>query len=173
LTHRLALPGHPFKVIALDGNAIQTAQPVPVLELGPAERVDAIVEMDHPGVWILGETRDAQRAASMGIVVEHAAEHGPPRWITPSAFTWDYTVFGGSQIASEPDGRFPLVIREAPGHKWTINGKSFPHTNPDGQRERALPFDPRQSDRGSASHTPAPPQVRDYALCGKANVWGL
>jgi FtsP/CotA-like multicopper oxidase with cupredoxin domain len=130
LTHRLALPGHRFNVIALDGNAIQPEQSVPVLELGPAERVDAFVEMDRPGIWILGETRDAQRGAGMGIVVEYAGEHGPPRWITPPPFTWDYTVFGGSQTAPEPDGRFPLVIREGSGHKWTINGKSFPHTNP-------------------------------------------
>jgi FtsP/CotA-like multicopper oxidase with cupredoxin domain len=130
LTHRLALPGHRFNVIALDGNAIQPAQSVPVLELGPAERVDAFVEMDRPGIWILGETRDAQRGAGMGIVVEYAGEHGPPRWVTPPPFTWDYTVFGGSQTAPEPDGRFPLVIREGSGHKWTINGKSFPHTNP-------------------------------------------
>ena len=130
LTHRLALPGHQFHVIALDGNNVQKARSVPVLELGPAERVDALVEMDCPGVWILGETRDEQRRAGMGIVVEYAGEQGPARWTDPGPFQWDYTTFGGSQAASEPDGRFPLIIRERSGHIWSLNGKSFPHTDP-------------------------------------------
>jgi FtsP/CotA-like multicopper oxidase with cupredoxin domain len=92
--------------------------------------VDAVVEMDHPGVWILGETRDAQRGAGMGIVVEYAGEQGRPRWIAPTPFTWDYTLFGGSGTSAEPDGRFRLVIKETERHRWTINGKSFPHTDP-------------------------------------------
>lgn len=51
----LALPGHSFKVIALDGNSITTPTEVPVLWLGTAERVSATVEMNHPGVWVLGD----------------------------------------------------------------------------------------------------------------------
>jgi FtsP/CotA-like multicopper oxidase with cupredoxin domain len=46
----LALPGHTFKVVALDGNAVPTPSEVPVLWLGTAERISAIVEMKHPGV---------------------------------------------------------------------------------------------------------------------------
>jgi FtsP/CotA-like multicopper oxidase with cupredoxin domain len=46
----LALPGHTFKVNALDGNAVPTVAEVPVLWLGTAERLSPIVEMDHPGV---------------------------------------------------------------------------------------------------------------------------
>jgi FtsP/CotA-like multicopper oxidase with cupredoxin domain len=45
----LALPGHTFKVVALDGNAVTPAE-VPALWLGTAERISAIVEMNHPGV---------------------------------------------------------------------------------------------------------------------------
>jgi FtsP/CotA-like multicopper oxidase with cupredoxin domain len=130
LTHRLALPGHRFNVIAMDGNAISPVQQVPLLVLGPAERVDAFVDMDCPGVWILGETHDAQRGAGMGIVVEYAGEQGPPRWTPPPQFNWDYRVFGGSQTPAEPDGRIKLTIRETSRHKWTINGKSFPQTDP-------------------------------------------
>jgi FtsP/CotA-like multicopper oxidase with cupredoxin domain len=46
----LALPGHSFKIVALDGNAVPTPAEVPVLWLGTAERTSAIVEMKHPGV---------------------------------------------------------------------------------------------------------------------------
>jgi FtsP/CotA-like multicopper oxidase with cupredoxin domain len=131
LHHRLALPGHTFNVIALDGNALPEGRTVPVVDLDPGERVDAIVEMNQPGVWILGEARDRQRDAGMGIVVEYAGEPGPPRWLAPAPFEWDYSIFGGRATAPEPDGRIPLVIRQPPGsHRWTINGKSFPNTAP-------------------------------------------
>ena len=136
MSHRLALPGHKFNVIALDGNTLASPRTVPILDLAPAERVDAFVEMDQPGVWILGELLQPQRSAGMGIVVEYAGERGAPRWISPAPFTWDYTFFGTgfgaavdpSKAAPEPDGRFPIVIRPGSGHQWTLNGKSFPHT---------------------------------------------
>ena len=51
----LALPGHTFKVVALDGNPVPHPAEVPVLWLGTAERVSAIVEMKHPGVWVMGD----------------------------------------------------------------------------------------------------------------------
>ena len=54
LPHRVALSGHSFTVLALDGNPVPVPHTVDVLELGPAERVDAIVTMNRPGIWILG-----------------------------------------------------------------------------------------------------------------------
>jgi FtsP/CotA-like multicopper oxidase with cupredoxin domain len=51
----LALPGHSFEVVALDGNPVPNPASVPVLWLGTAERISAIVHMTHPGVWILGD----------------------------------------------------------------------------------------------------------------------
>ena len=56
--HRIALPGHKFKVVSLDGNAVPAPHEVDVIEMGPAERVDALVMMNQPGVWILGEADD-------------------------------------------------------------------------------------------------------------------
>jgi FtsP/CotA-like multicopper oxidase with cupredoxin domain len=67
----LALPGHTFRVVALDGNALAAPVEVPVLWLGTAERVSAIVEMRRPGVWVLGDTGD-DRKNGMGVVVEYA-----------------------------------------------------------------------------------------------------
>ncbi|MBZ5608303.1 MAG: multicopper oxidase domain-containing protein [Acidobacteriia bacterium] len=128
--HQLALAGHRFRVVELDGNVVAEPRTVPVIELGPGERADAIVEMNTPGVWILGEVRDRQRNAGMGIVVEYAERGGAARWL-PAVSTWDYRAFGGQAIAPEPDGRIPMVIRQPEGgHHWTINGKSFPKTDP-------------------------------------------
>jgi len=44
----LALPGHLFQVVALDGNLVPHPTSVPVLWLGAAERISAIVEMKQP-----------------------------------------------------------------------------------------------------------------------------
>jgi FtsP/CotA-like multicopper oxidase with cupredoxin domain len=130
LAHRLALPGHRFRVVALDGNPVPQPRSVPTLELGPAERIDAVVEMNDPGVWILGSTDERRRAAGMGIVIEYAGAAGPPRWTSSPAAVWDYTVFGEQRPPVPPDQVVRLVFKEVTGHRWTINGKSFPKTDP-------------------------------------------
>ena len=90
----LALPGHTFEVVALDGNPVPNPTRVPVLWLGTAERISAIVEMNHPGVWILGDLADDDRRHGMGIVVEYAGHSGHAQWIAPPPFRWNYTRFG-------------------------------------------------------------------------------
>ena len=66
----LALPGHKFQVLALDGNPVPTPASVDVLQLAVAERADVMVEMNQPGVWIMGATRDEDRTNGMGVVIE-------------------------------------------------------------------------------------------------------
>lgn len=130
LHHRLALPGHRFHVIALDGNAVPAPGDVPVVDVAPGERVDAIVEMANPGVWWFGEVRDAQRQAGMAIAVEYADRGGAPRWLPPPPFDWDYSLFGGAAPVLPPGETKTLVFRaEADGHHWTINGKRYPRTS--------------------------------------------
>ncbi len=134
---RLALPGHKFRVIALDGNPVPTPQAVETLFLGAGERIDAVVEMNNPGVWILGATEDAIRAAGLGIVVEYANQHRQPQWMKPSTLRWDYTVFGRpekDQLSRTPDHTFDMVFEKIPGgagrfNTWLVNGKPYPHEN--------------------------------------------
>lgn len=137
--HWLAFSGHQFDVIALDGNPVPTPRRVPMLRLAPAERVTAIVQMNNPGVWVLGEVRKHIQAAGMGIVVEYSGSTGLPQWQQPESLLWDYLQFENSVLtspaapASEVTS-IPLVIRSRfTGHgdldHWTINGKSFPHTD--------------------------------------------
>ena len=132
---KIALPGHQFQVIALDGNPVATPHAVNVLQIGVTERIDAIVEMKQPGVWVFGATDDEERQKGMGVVVEYAGQKGDPKWIAPAKETWDYGLFGKTQAAPDPDGKFELVFRKVPGervrfNRWTINGKSFPDTDP-------------------------------------------
>ena len=134
LTHRLALPGHRFRVVALDGNPVPVPRTVDAIELGVAERVDAIVEMNQPGVWVLGSTDADYRNRGLGIVVEYASHRGSAVWRdAPIPAPWQYGSFGRtSNGAPEPDDRYELVLRQVMGtsNQWTINGRSYPDAAP-------------------------------------------
>jgi len=44
---------------------------------------------------------------------------------------WRYGLFSAGDPAPEPDGRQTFVFRSLDdGHRWTINGKSYPKTDP-------------------------------------------
>jgi FtsP/CotA-like multicopper oxidase with cupredoxin domain len=155
---RIAFAGHSFTVVAMDGNAVATPKTVPILELGPAERIDAIVEMNQPGIWILGATDDRDRKAGLGIIFEYSNRTGAAQWVVPSNDRWDYTIFG-KPAADQPAEKIPLIIEKKFAgsrwvDKWTINGKSWPKTDPiqvkSGQRYR-LVFDNR-SDEAHTLH---------------------
>jgi FtsP/CotA-like multicopper oxidase with cupredoxin domain len=127
---RFAFPGHRFQVVALDGNPVPRPQMVDVLELGTAERIDAVVRMDSPGITILGTPDDNHREKGMGIVVEYANRTGKPGWVKPPDQIWDYTIFGESRAVPNPDAVIPMVIRQIGGGKgtfdqWALNGKSY------------------------------------------------
>ena len=135
-THWIALAGHRFQVIALDGNPVPQPRTVAMLRLAPAERVSAVVTMDRPGVWILGEVRTHIRTAGMGIAVEYAGRGGAAQWEQPEALTWDYSLFAAPAADAAPVPvaiPVPLVFQSKfAGHgaldHWTINGKSYPHS---------------------------------------------
>lgn len=130
----LALPGHSFRVVALDGNPVPNAAVVPVLWIGTAERISAIVEMNHPGVWILGDLDDDDRPHGMGVVVEYAGSAGQAQWIAPPAFRWSYLSFGKpNATAAAPDEVFDMIFEkqnaaERGFNRWTINGVAYPMT---------------------------------------------
>lgn len=130
---QLALPGHRFEIMALDGNPVPTPSKVDVLALGVAERIDAVVEMNHPGVWILGTPHNDDRRDGMGIVVEYAGSTGAPRWIAAPKQAWDYTRFGDARAVTAPDQVIPMTLGKINGGKhgfnhWTVNGQQFEHS---------------------------------------------
>ena len=152
---RISLGGHKFQVIALDGNPVPTPALVETLFLGVGERVCAVVEMNNPGVWILGEPTDLIRNAGLGILVEYANQHQQPQWIKPATLLWDYTQFGKSAAASPSAAQnIDMIFEKVPGgpgkfNTFTVNGKSYPHDNEfilhEGQRYR-LTFHNRTDD---------------------------
>ncbi len=134
--HWLALAGHEFRVVALDGNAVPQPQSVSMLRLAPAERVCAVIEMNNPGVWVLGEVRKHIQAAGMGLVIEYAGRGGKPVREQPLTLDWDYARFASAEPAAPNGGtvtNVPLVFESKfAGHgavdHWMINGKSYPNT---------------------------------------------
>lgn len=132
--HWMAFAGHTFRVVALDGNSVPTPQEVPMLRLAPAERVSALVEMNNPGVWVLGEVHRHVQSLGMAIAVEYENRSGPARWQQPPELIWKYEQFAAaSSGAAETESPIvvPLVFdSKFLGHgameAWTINGKSYP-----------------------------------------------
>src|SRR5690348_7071365 len=131
---RVALPGHRFQVLALDGNPVPSPRAVEVLALGPGERVDALVEMTQPGVWILGAVEDNVRGAGLGVIVEYANQHREPQWAPPPGLGWDYSVFGRPSPSPQPapENTIDMVFEKVPGgaapfNLWRVNGKPYPH----------------------------------------------
>jgi FtsP/CotA-like multicopper oxidase with cupredoxin domain len=130
----IGLPGHSFQVVALDGNPVPNPAQVPVLWLGTAERISAIVEMNHPGVWIMGDLDNDDRRHGMGVVVEYAGHREKAQWIAPVPFKWSYTRFAKvGATASSPDETFEMTFAkdnavEEGFNRWTINGAAYPMT---------------------------------------------
>ncbi len=133
----IALSGHQFRVLALDGNPVPTPHAVERILLGPGERVDAIVEMNRPGVWIMGAPEDNIRKAGLGAVVEYAGQRRAPEWLTPGASPWDYTMFGNTPTRStsdrQPADTIELLFEKVPRayderfNGFLVNGKPYPH----------------------------------------------
>jgi FtsP/CotA-like multicopper oxidase with cupredoxin domain len=102
-----------------------------VLWIGTAERVSAIVQMNHPGVWVLGDLADDDRGRGMGIVVEYAGHSGRARWSAPKPFKWDYTRFDlpGANAAPADETIVMLIEKNNAAlngfNQWTINGAPF------------------------------------------------
>ena len=130
---RIALSGHKMKVIAMDGNPVPSPQMLDSVFIGAGERIDVVVEMNRPGIWILGSTEKMIRESGLGVVVEYSGQHRQPQWIDPPKAPWDYTIFGTSTPSSPaPQQTIEMIFEKIPRgfgkfNSWLINGKPYPH----------------------------------------------
>jgi FtsP/CotA-like multicopper oxidase with cupredoxin domain len=130
---RIALAGHKMRVIALDGNPVPSPQTLDSIFIGAGERIDVIVEMKNPGVWVLGATEKMIRESGLGVVIEYSGQHHQPQWVDPPRTPWDYTIFGSASSSSPaPQQTIDLVFEKIPGgagkfNSWLVNGKPYPH----------------------------------------------
>ena len=124
---QIAFPGHEFLVQAMDGHRVPHPSTVAVLDLGVGERIDAIVEMTAPGVWVLGSTDEEMRNRGLGVVVEYAGRQGDPVWTDVAAQEWDYTVFGSQGIERVAE-EIAIALRRLPStedgvERWMMAGR--------------------------------------------------
>lgn len=132
----VALAGHTFKVLAMDGNPVPRPQSVERLSIAVAERMDVMVEMNSPGVWVLGSTLAESRQMGLGVVVEYAGSKGAPVWRDPAPAEWDYAQFANAAPAAAPDETITLTFRDigpvngSQFDYWTINNQSWPKIDP-------------------------------------------
>ncbi len=132
----LHLPRHRFTVVALDGNPVPKHAAADVLSLAVGERIDAIVEMNTPGKWLLGSVDAAERARGLGVCVEYANQNGTARWHPPVALDWSYARFSATGHSTpEPDRLLEMLLEkrlDSPGgiDHWLMNGRSNPDIEP-------------------------------------------
>jgi FtsP/CotA-like multicopper oxidase with cupredoxin domain len=134
--HWIALAGHSLRVVALDGNPVAQPATVSMLRLAPAERVSAIVEMNNPGLWVLGEVRKHIQATGMGIVIEYANATGKPIWNQPQELAWNYEQFAKPAGPETSTVARPIKLifdSKFQGHGneelWRINGLGYPENS--------------------------------------------
>ena len=148
-----------------------------MLWLGTAERVSAIVEMNHPGVWVMGDLADDDRRRGMGIVVEYAGAKGKPRWIEAEAVQLGLHAFRQGRRRRANAGRndgITIVKHNAAldgFNQWTINGEAFSMETMKPiyklQRRPALPTEITQRQRRHPSAASASAQLRTDPRGGK------
>jgi FtsP/CotA-like multicopper oxidase with cupredoxin domain len=144
---QLSLPGHLFTVVAMDGNVVPQPRSVETLTLAVGERIDAIVEMNTPGVWLLGGVDEVDRARGLGRTIEYAGRIGKPIWADPDDTNFDYFRFASTDQATKPDVGVPMTFTPAPAdekgmQRWTVNGVEYSKSSPlefhEGKRHRLV-----------------------------------
>lgn len=54
MSHPMHMHGHPFNIVATDGYPVAKAAELTkdVVNIGPGERYDLLLELDNPGTWV-------------------------------------------------------------------------------------------------------------------------
>ena len=160
----LALPGHRFTVLALDGNPVPTPASVEVLKLDVAERADVIVEMNNPGVWVFGSTDDEDRNMGMGVVIEYENRQGEPQWIKPSKDDWAYATFAKTRAGKSTRRNHQADLREGSrrtrrlqplDHQRQVMARHQPAVHGAGGQALPAPDAQQQRRRSSRAYPPA------------------
>ena len=129
----IALAGHQMRVVAMDGNPVPTPRLVDFLQVGAGERFDVEIEMNNPGLWIMGDAVKQVRESGLAVVVVYEGQARQPVWIDPPNLVWDYTIFGALAPAGpEPDQHIEMVFEKVSRgagkfNEFLVNGKPYPH----------------------------------------------
>ncbi len=138
-THLIYLEGHRLQVTHTDGNPLQEPVAVDVVPIAPAERYDVEFTANRPGVWSLHDLTPGQTEAGLRVQFVYAgqesASEAPLRTNTDGLQAWSYPMGRGVDWLPAPSGTtdsFKLTLSGGMmgSDQWTINGKTYPHTDP-------------------------------------------
>lgn len=147
--HTLHITGHQFRVTHTDGHPLVEPYLTDTLVLSPAERIDAelaatgkegpayVIESDRPDLGlripVVYRTGKVSPVSSPFVTPASRAfpdiENRPPDFVLEMEFVMDMT--GASQPNSgHTHGSTGNMLGMANEMRWTINGKSYPDTEP-------------------------------------------
>ncbi|SYX83653.1 Copper oxidase [Paenibacillus alvei] len=141
LSHQMHLQGHEFKVIAMDGQPVNSPAVIQdqVISIAPGERYDLEFVADNPGTWLLDEHSKEDRALNMRAVIQYEdftnqaaksdASETLPQFnlaaygkMAEAAFTLDQTYDQQVKMNLNTEMRNGEMV-------YTINEKVFPDTD--------------------------------------------
>lgn len=152
--HTLRITGHRFRVTHLDGHGVAQPWLTETINLSPGERIDAEVEaVGRPGSAHAIESDRPRLGASVPIRYEDgalaavASPYRPPASVAPAGIVQrapDHTLVLGSAMGMgggmmgggvmggghDMHGSGPGAPAPSSMMRWTINGRSFPETDP-------------------------------------------
>ncbi|MHB8620740.1 MAG: multicopper oxidase family protein, partial [Chloroflexota bacterium] len=131
----MRLDGHQLQAVATDGHDLpRIPDATDLIRLSQAERVDALLVADHPGVWALHPTDPTQIQKGMQMTVRYEGQQGSSTvdQTDPRALKLWSVDQPGQQQAPATDRTVPFRLsgNMMGTSSWTINGRTYPNVNP-------------------------------------------
>jgi multicopper oxidase len=160
-TQAFALAGHTLMITHLDGNPVNQPVNAEAVLLGVGERADVEFVADNPGRWQLRGLLPGHADRGLAVDVVYAGHEAD----AVQSFPVDarlrparYADLGGPQYAARPDRTYALTLSGGMmgSPVWTINGRSYPETEPlqvrPGERVRLKLFNMSMADHPMHLH---------------------
>jgi FtsP/CotA-like multicopper oxidase with cupredoxin domain len=135
-TQVLGLAGHKLTLTHTDGNPLAHPVPTDAVPLGVGERADVEFTANSPGRWRLRGMVPGQAERGLSVDVVYQGHEGDPAQDFDQAaglHLLSYADLRGPAHSSSPDRTLDLTLSGgmmmAGSDTWTINGKSYPHTD--------------------------------------------
>ena len=160
-TQAFALAGHTLTITHSDGNALARLVETEAVLLGVGERVDVEFVADHPGRWQLRGLMPGQAERGLAVDVVYPGHESDPVQTFPQGTHFRlarYADLSGPPHPAPPDRTYDLTLSGGMMGMtaWTINGQSYPHTEPlivrPGERVRLRLFNMSMEDHPMHLH---------------------
>lgn len=150
ISHQIHIHGHNIKVTATDGNAIKSPTIIKdqAINVAPGERYDVEFIADNPGKWFIEDhsKNDAAKNMVAKLIYEGSNNQTDERNFKTELPVLDITKYGkGNTGQFSLDQKYDVEYKmdlntemNNQGMVYTINGKTFPDTDPVNVKEGDL-----------------------------------